>query len=91
MVDNKLTAMVKEHLGDKGPIVVKFVDGDSVIYMCKSVSRPNQAYNVVKENDKWYCDCPAFKYRKGIDKNNHCKHIALIVFLIKEKVSIEEI
>lgn len=92
-----IVPMVKEHMGPKGPIVVAYKDvsektgEEQIIYMIKSISRPNQSYNVVKEAGKWFCDCPSFKYRSGVDKEGHCKHIVLVTFLLNENVEIPEI
>ena len=94
---SKVSELVAEHLGPRGPIVLLYLDKnehggeDKKIYMIKSISRKNQSYNVVKENEIWYCDCPAFKYRKGVDKDGNCKHCLLVSFLLSKDVVINEI
>ena len=94
---SRVSDLVEEHLGPRGPIVLLYKDTstesgkETLIYMVKSVSRSNQSYNVVQENGKWFCDCPSFKYRKSVDKDGHCKHCLLVIFLINQNVVISEI
>ncbi len=94
---SKVSEMVEEHFGPRGPIVILYKDKnedtghETKIYMIKSISRKNQSYNVVKDNLRWICDCPAFKYRKGVDKEGHCKHCLLVIFLLEKNVVINEI
>ena len=94
---SKLTDLVRQHVGPKGPIVLLYKDKNEEtgvtqeIYMIKSISRVNQSYNIVEDNGKWVCDCPSFKYRSGVDKDGHCKHCLLVSFLLSNHVNIEEI
>jgi len=94
---SKVSDMVEEHFSPRGPIVILYKDVNeesgkvTEIYMIKSITRKNHSYNVVFENGKWYCDCPAFKFRKGVDKEGHCKHCLLVIFLLDQKVVINEI
>jgi len=94
---SKVSELVAEHLGPRGPIVLLYKDKnentgqEKLIYMLKSITRKNQSYNVIEENSKWFCDCPSFKYRSGVDKEGNCKHILLVTFLLNEDVVINEI
>jgi hypothetical protein len=87
---SKVSELVEYHLKTE-PIVYKYVEGPNVIYMIKSISGPNKSYNVVFENNQWSCDCQSFKFKCGVTKEGHCKHISLVTFLIQEKIKIKEI
>lgn len=86
---NKVAEMIRIHMsGEK--LVYKYIDDNGkVIYMLKSIKGVNQSYNVIFENDRWFCDCPAFKFKSGCDKDGYCKHIQFVRFLLDNDVEIE--
>jgi len=92
IMSKKVAQMIKYH-ATKEKIVYRLEDNkDETIYMLKSIMRDSQTYNVV--NDKvsktWVCDCPAFKFRKRLNKE-FCKHIEFIKMLLAEEVTIDSI
>lgn len=92
---SRVSDLVSEHV-KRGPICYKHVHvnevtkKEEIIYMIKSVSRPNQVYNIIYEGGQWYCDCPSFKYKSGTNTQGHCKHIQFVVFMIQKNVEIPE-
>lgn len=92
---SKLEELVNHHL-KVSKIVFKFTDisettgKESIMYMIKSITRENHAYNVIFEAAYWSCNCPSYKYKKGTDDKGHCKHIEFVTFLLNNDVAIEE-
>ena len=85
-----IDAMVKRQLVGPEIVFIFREEGQRDIYMVQSMLRENQSYNCQQNEEKeWYCDCHSFKYRSGVNKEGHCKHIRLILFLIENNIKIK--
>ena len=92
IMNKKVAEMITYHL-KKEKIVYKLEENETeIIYMLKSIKRDSQTYNVVynKQYESWICDCPAFKFRRRLQKE-FCKHIEFIKVLLSEGIIIDSI
>ena len=84
---SKISEIVEHHL-TKEKVIFRIKD-EKEMFVIKSLMRKNESYFVIKENDKWDCDCKSFKFKTGTDANGNCKHILVIQILMQEGIEIE--
>ena len=89
IMNKKVAAMIQYHLKKEKIVYTIEETSDEIIYMIKSILRESQTYNIVynKHLGTWSCDCPAFKFRRRLGKEE-CKHIEFIKLLIEDNVPI---
>lgn len=83
---NRVAEIVEYHL-TREKIIYRIKEGED-LFIVRSIKRINESYIVIKENDKWSCDCHSFKYHSGTSPEGYCKHILSIIFLLQEGVEI---
>jgi len=83
---NRVAEIVEYHL-TREKIIYRINEGED-LFIVRSIRSKNESYMVIRENDKWSCDCHSFKYHSGTNELGQCKHILSIIFLLQEGVEI---
>lgn len=92
----KLSKLVEHHLSI-AKIVFKHIHKDEatgkdvITYIVNSTNDNTISYSVSCDDEVWSCDCPSFKFQTGTDVDGNCKHIQLVIFLVKNDIEIEVI